>query len=216
MRLFGMTMVGLLVGCSSSTDDDGIDASVVDATPIEDGGVRGLCPTLEMPECMAAGDCGEVNEPSDINCIGCLPWSRAVCTFGACESPEVLVASNPVNVYFNAESGVASRLTSFASAALTAETSGGATITCNDVYAGDIDLTNDCYNIVDSRRFPIQMTGDSYPAFFSRLPTERRVLLVLRGYEDQTEIGISCTEFDVGGPDGDGVDVEGDMMRLIR
>ena len=220
MRRFGMAMVGLLVGCSSSTDDDGMDATVVDAAPMEDGGVRALCPALEAPDCMAADACGEVN-PRQSNCTGCFPYSSALCTFGACETPAVLAASNPVNVFFNVEGALASRVASFASAALAAETAGGATITCAEVYAGDVDFTNGCHNIVDSRGFPAGIVGDSYQAFFSRLPTERKVLLVLRGYEETVAmmsdpIGISCTELDVGGPEGDGVDVEGDMMRLIR
>jgi hypothetical protein len=219
MRWWGLAViVGL--GCNSGTDDDPIDASVTDNGPPPDGGVRALCPMLEAPECTSATTCGEViNRQS--NCTGCFDYSHSLCRFGACETPAGLAASNPVTLYFNVEGALASRVMSFATAGIAAETAGGAAISCAEVYAGDVDLTDGCYNIVDSGGYAAVIVGDAYRALFSRLPTERKVLLVVRGYEQDLDsmgepIGISCTEYDVGGPDGDGDDVEGDMMRLIQ
>jgi hypothetical protein len=219
MRVSSFLLMGLLVGCSSGTDDEPMDASMPDNGPPPDGGVRALCPMLEAPECMGADTCGEVRGPQS-NCSGCFTYNQSLCSFGACESPALLAAGNPVNMRFTVEGALASRVRSFASIAIAEETAGGATVSCAEVYAEDVDLTNGCYNIVDSRGFQAAIVGDAYPATFSRLPTERKVLLVIRGYEEDLDsmgepIGISCTELDVGGPDGTGVDVEGDMMRLI-
>jgi len=213
-------VIGLLVACSSGTDEDGMDAMVPDTGPPPDGGVRALCPMLEAPQCAEAATCGEVL-PRQSNCIGCFEYNRSLCTFGACETPALLADSNRVTLRFNVEGALSNRVQSFASIALASETAGGASISCDGVYAEDVELGDRCYNIVDSRGFPAAIVGDTYQAFFSRLPTERRVLLVLRGYEEDvasmTEpIGISCTAIDVGGPDGTGVEVEGDMMRLIQ
>ena len=219
MRVLGL-MIAMLVGCSSSTDDDSSDASVPDTGPPPDGGVRALCPMLEMPSCMAAETCGEVLTAQS-NCGGCFDYSRSLCTFGSCESPEILEPSNPVTLRFNVEGALASRVMSFASVAIAAESAGGAEVSCAEVYAGDLDFGNSCYNIVDSRGFAAAIVGDAYQTFFSRLPTQRKVLLVVRGYEEDLDsmgepIGISCTELDVGEANGTGVDVEGDMMRLIQ
>jgi hypothetical protein len=219
MRCWGLAAI-VLLGCNSGTDDDPFDASVTDNGPPPDGGVRALCPMLEAPECMNASTCGEVIGKQS-NCNGCFAYSHSLCTFGACETPPVLANSNPVNIFFNVEGALASRLMSFASAALAAETAGGAAVSCADVYAGEVDPNDGCYNIVDSRGFPTAIVGDSYQTFFSRLPANRKVLLLLWGYQEEVAsmgepIGISCTEYDVGMPDGDGDDVEGDMMRLIQ
>ena len=214
-----LVLIGLLVGCSSGDDEGGMDAMVPDNGPPPDGGVRALCPMLEAPECMAAATCGEVLTKQS-NCSGCFDYSRSLCTFGACESPATLMPGNPVNMRFTVEGALSSRVRSFASVGVAAESAGGAPVACPEVYAGDVDLMNGCYNVVDSRGFAAAIVGDAYQAFFSRLPTERKVLLLIRGYEEDLDsmgepIGISCTELDVGGPDGTGVDVEGDMMRLI-
>jgi hypothetical protein len=221
MRWLALALMGLLAGCSSGTDDVVVeDASVPDTGPPPDGGVRALCPMLESPECVAFATCGEVL-PAQSNCSGCFDYSKSLCTFGACERPEVLADNNRVIVRFNVEGALSSRVRSFASVGLAPETAGGAAVSCAQVYAGDVDLTNGCYNIVDSRGFPAAIVGDTYQAFFSRLPVERMALLILRGYEEEVAsmeepIGISCTEIEVGMRDGSGVDVEGDMMRLIQ
>ncbi len=221
MRAVSLGLMGLVAfGCSSPMgDDDPMDASVADmATP--DGGVRALCPALETPECTAAEACGEVIDRQS-NCSGCFASNRSLCLFGACESPAVLATSNPVNVRFTVTAALAPQVMSFATAAIAAETAGGAEVGCDQVYAGEVDLTSGCYNIVDSRGLMASMIGQTYPAIFSKLPTERKVLLLIWGYGEGLAsmgdpIGISCTAIDVGGPDGDGVDVEGDMMRPIQ
>jgi hypothetical protein len=212
MKLWGLAAM-VALGCNGGTDD-GVDSGPNDSGPPPDSGVRATCPMLEAPQCMNAAGCGEVIPKGE--CTECYDYSHALCTFGACETPELLAASNPVRVFFTVEGALAPRVSGFVRAAIAAETSGGASVSCTEVYAGEVDLTRDCYNIVDSSRFSVAMVGDTYQVFFSGLPTERKVLLLLWGYETTEPIGLSCTEFDVGGRDGTGVDVEGDMMRLIQ
>jgi hypothetical protein len=214
----------LTAACSSGDDDGVVDASIEDAGFAPDALPRGLCPLIDMPACTEAAGCGQVNAPQS-NCGGCYSYSPTmgggICTFGACETP----ARHPkLHIVSFAVGALEPNLRSFASAGVMVETTGGDTIGCDDVYAGDVDFTNPCYNVVDSRGLAdIAMVGQTYPFPFNGLPDGKKTLLIIWGYgleESQGDpIGISCTALDVG---TGGVDcmqnrcVEGDMMRPIQ
>lgn len=209
-----------VAGCSGSGDDgDAVDGGPRDMGVQADGGVRAVCPMLASPECTTQAECGEVL-PRQSNCEGCFDYSRSVCSFGACDSPPTLGVTDTHTVWFTVNAAIEPRLRSFATAALTAETTGGASVTCEQVYAGEVDIAGGCHNVIDSRGQEIAGVAGTYPMPFSRFPAERRVLFIIWGYEmDNSEgdpLGVSCTEYEVGSPMQGEMRVEGDMMRPIQ
>lgn len=215
-------MVAALViaGCNTGDDDDGmVDAGFQDVGVQADGGVRAVCPMLESPECTAQAECGEVL-PRQSNCEGCFDYNRSLCRFGACESPPALGVTDTHTVWFSVAGVIEPQLRSFATAALAAETAGGASVTCEQVYAGEVDIAGGCHNVIDSRGQEIAGVAATYPMPFSRFPSEMRVLFIIWGYDTEGSegdpIGVSCTEFDVGPAMQGAMRVEGDMMRPIQ
>jgi hypothetical protein len=212
----------LAVACSSEnvTVDAGEDAGVgeLDASDEPDAGRRGLCPQEANPACMRASECGDEQAPQS-NCGGCYPYSRTLCTTGTCQAPETLRVGDPHTVYFNV--GVLeTNLKSLAGLALATETAGGNPVTCDDVYAGRVDYTNPCYNVLDSRGLSnVAQMGDTYPFLFGQIPANLRVLFVIYAYAvdaSQGEpIGVTCTAHDVGPPGVGPTELMGDMMRRL-
>ena len=106
--------------------------------------------------------------------------------------------------------------------AVTAETTGGNTITCEDVYGPSWDQTEPCYNYIDSRAKTVGgEPAQAFPFPFSRFPGGRKVLLIVYGFDNADArgppIGVVCQEVDV--PEagtGTPLDVSGDMMRRIQ
>ncbi len=97
-------------------------------------------------------------------------------------------------------------------------TPSGMELSCDDVYAGNVDFSNSCYNVLDVRYREITQPGDTYSlllgSFTSGLPT----LFIIYGFEETRArgrpAGVSCTEYQVGSPGVGVVRFEGGTMRL--
>ncbi|MCK6546785.1 hypothetical protein L6R52_13120 [Myxococcota bacterium] len=207
------------VACSSGDDGDaGVDPADAGSEP--DGGRLGLCPQEPNPACMRADDCADDNTKQS-NCGGCYPYNKSLCATAACTSPAVLEGGDIYNVLFIVGDALEPELKSFAGAVISSVTAGGNTITCEDVYAGRVDLNDTCYNVLDSRGFAsIAQSGEAYIFTFSRFASGGRALMIVYGYSAENSagdpIGVTCTSVDVGTPGVGRQDVPGDTMRRIQ
>ncbi|MCA9553005.1 MAG: hypothetical protein KC933_23415 [Myxococcales bacterium] len=225
-RLGGIVVFGALAGlvaCSGGTEpipDSGMVE--VDGGVLEDAGVRALCPLDEnQPTCDWASECQEDKAPPS-NCTFCLPANDAICRLGQCEAPPKLAGNQVITFAFNAPDLVAD-LKSFVRMAVTAETSGGQTITCEDVMAERLVWTEQCYNIMDSRyNQSAQTSGDSLLLLFSQLPGGQKTLLLVYGFELEgaagDPIGVACAEVEIpeAGSTSTGMQVSGGTMKSLR
>lgn len=214
-----LTVFASPLACSSGTDtpDTGVDMHDADAPP-PDGGRLGLCPQEANPACMRAGDCA-ADSPKESNCGGCAAYNNALCATAACTMPDRLLGGDTYNIFIGA--GVLGpTLKSFASHAIAATTAGGNTITCEDIYQHRVDLTEPCYNIMESRGSrAVAQPGDVYQITLGLFPGGQKTLFVIFGYSEENSgggpIGVSCTAVDVEAPGGGRKDVGGDMMHPI-
>ena len=201
------------------------DAEPPDMGFVPDTGVLGVCPEPSnfpdgTPDCTRAADCTE-DLPPPTNCDFCRPFNEALCTMGACSSPALLGLNERVVVVFDA-TGLESELRSFAGIVVDAETSGGLTIDCDDVYSPTWDLAENCYNWVDTR-FAVNLgqPAQSFPFRFGRFPGGRRVLLLVYGFDRDNArgapVGVTCTAVDVhqAGTRTEDLMVAGDRMRQL-
>src|SRR5262249_47541861 len=142
-----------------------------------------------------------------------------VCVESACMTPAPIGPGDIQTIKFQVGS-LLPRIQSFAGFVIDAETAGGSTITCADIYAARIDLDQRCYNILDSLgRGATGAMGDEYPFAFSGFASGRKVLVVVYGYamngSQGNPIGVSCTALDAVAPGTGPVNVAGDMMKPI-
>lgn len=206
-------------GRDGGEHDAGRDAGVRDAG--RDGGARDAGPTFcgaQPAECLRADDC-EPDLSAPTNCPSCPDYNRALCADRACDRPAVLDADDVYSIIVTIEPnvGVVSSLSGFAIAERTA---GDRLVSCADAYAGEVDLESTCFNVLDSRTYPISQTGDTFSVSFSRFTSSQRTLFLLYGHDapngSGTRLGISCTEVDVASPAGSGpYMVSGDNMRRL-
>lgn len=209
----------LAAACAGGDDADaGVDPA--DGGSVPDAGRLGLCPQEPNPACMRADDCADDNTKQS-NCGGCYPYNRSLCATAACSMPATLEAGDIHNLLFVVGDALELEVKSFAGAVVSAVTAGGNTITCEDVYAGRIDLDDTCYNVLDSRGFAaIAQPGEAYTITFSRFASGGRALMIVYGYSAENSagdpIGVTCISVDVGIPGVGRQDVPGDTMRRIQ
>lgn len=204
--------------CSGSTETDAGDAGVVeqDSGPPPDSGVRAKCPIPEnSPTCQKPEDCGDDgSKPSA--CAYCVPYNENVCALGACSLPS---GAGPHTVRFDTVD-VIGLIGSFAGLVLDAETTGGETLSCAQVYAGALSWDEPCYNVLDvSYARPAGAVGTVYPMLFNGFASGRKVLFIVYAFEMEGAVGspkaVSCTERQVA-EGATSVDVEGDKMRVLQ
>jgi hypothetical protein len=183
-----------------------------------DAGVRALCPLGSQATCQSSTECGEVRPPPS-NCSGCIPYNRSICRLGQCETPEPLMSSDPVNYLFQVDS-LNGTLQSFAGIIIMAESSGGQTWTCDDVYSKKLDLTSMCHNILDTRGQDIGVADNQYTMTFTRFVANQPTLFIVYGYADPEAegmpVGVSCSLHQVGSPGSGKTMIPGDTMRRIQ
>lgn len=223
LRILAGALV-VLAACDGDTDGNkDIGMSIpVDSGPPPDSGVRALCPVDMNVACTTAADCG-MGEPKSSNCVGCMAYNNNICELGTCPMAPKLESGDPINVDFQLDAVLFNQVKSFVYTAVANESSGGNYITCADIVAKRVDLTNGCYNILTSRgkTFNNAMGGNQPTMTFTRFVADRRTLFIVYGYaEDQqqqtTPIGVACAEHDVGPPGQGRQDIDGGMMDLIQ
>ena len=213
-----LSLMSLGMSCSggspSDQDPNGIDAGAAMAI---DAGVRALCPQGMQATCNSPMDCGDL-KTAPSNCSGCLPYSKKICRLGQCEEPEPLGSGDPINYLFKV-GNLSASLQSFAGIVVTAESSGGQAWTCDDVYNQKLDLTSMCHNILDTRGQDIAQPDDQFTVTFTRFASSQTSLFIVYGYSELgsegSPIGVSCTEYEVGGPGLGLVMIPGDQMRRL-
>lgn len=224
MRPVGMTPIqdaGLPdLGTSTGADAETRDAAAPDAS----------APDAAIDAGVMIEPCGEIgavcNQPSNCAtpnaaptaCETCPPYHRSPCISESCNGNPPLDIGDVYEVSFIVEATVP-RIRSMSWMAVARETPSGIEISCADVYAGNVDFSNACYNVLDVRYREITQSGDSYAlllgTFTSGLPT----LFIVSGFEEARArgqpAGISCTEYQVGSPGTGVVRFEGGTMRPL-
>ena len=222
-----MVVLGLALGGCSSSDDD---SRSTDAGPLSDVGAtdagreRGICPKFNNPECNQQDACGELRAPEP-SCTGCRPFSpEFTCDFGECRN---LTPPGNIHQIGFSVGALRNRFKSFTATLVSQTTAGGATITCEDVYADQIDLDDGCYNVVQSQGKDSDQQETEFFPFYSGTPSGK-VLIILWGYAEEVHqqtdpVGISCTPAEIGADGLPGCShapaspcLEGDRMRLIQ
>lgn len=203
------------VGRDAGERDAGRDAGVRDAGPVDAG--PSFC-GAEPAECLRADDC-EPDLPAPTNCPSCPDFNRALCADRSCDRPPQLGVDDVHSIVVTIEPnvGVVESLSGFAVAERTA---GDRIVSCADVYAGDVDIANTCFNVLDSRTYPIPQAGDTFSVSFSRFTSSQRTLFIIYGHDATngagTRLGVSCTEVDVPSPAGSGpYMISGDNMQRL-
>ena len=222
----------LLVACSETTTDSGMpmmtDASDAGPTVFPDAEVtRSLCPQGDntmcggnVTCCTDSTDCEDDQTPQS-NCSGCLPFNHSLCVFGGCQTPSRLEGTDPINFIFNLRGSLSVDVKTFAGAAINAETAGGMVLTCDDIYGG-ADLSEQCYNIVQTRGAAIARGDDTFIMTFTRFAAGPKLLFVVYGYAEEDSsmqtkpIGVSCGSSDRPMSGAGLTRVAGDTMRLIQ
>lgn len=212
---------GVFTACSDSEMPD-IDMGVamMDAGVQEDSGVRALCPAHSDPVCSNSEDCQFEMNPAPTNCEFCPGYvTEGLCAAAQCQTPPRIQSSGLHEVRISVV-GFQTELNSFARLVMASETTGGSYVSCQDVYDGNIDFANPCYNIMDARGSNAAPNMPDVPILtFSGFPSGQRTLFIIYGFTEEgaagDPIGVSCTEYDVGAPTDMKVTVEGDMMRRI-
>lgn len=190
------------------------DAEALDLGPA-DGGLE-LCPASAAPGCTRASDCAPDQDPPT-NCAACPSFNTSVCAAGLCSSPAILENGDVHLLHVYIPSSIL-QVRSFAGVVLDGQTSGGASLSCEDVYSGAVAFDDPCVNVLDVRIFPaIAQAGTTYTFAFSRFASGRRSLFVVSAYSDERSrgerVGISCTPFVVGLPGLGNVEIAGADMR---
>ncbi len=216
-------MAGLfLVGCSGTDPLPDAGPTDIDAGNEVDAGVRALCPlAANNPTCQAATDCEE-DRTKPMRCEFCFASNDSICQLGQCVTPERLEQVQSIQFSFNAPDLVVD-LKTFARMAVTAETSGGNEISCDDVLNGRIDWTEQCYNIIDSRANTSGGTpGGAFSVLFSQIPAGQKTLFIIYGFEQEDAmgdpIGVACAEAMVParGETSEMMPVAGGDMKSLR
>lgn len=211
-----------LVGCSSGEDLPDAGPMVhPDATVEADAGVRALCPVAgNNPTCQWASECQD-DRPKAMRCEFCPLANDAVCKLGQCEVPD-RIEINQTLEFFVTANDLEQSLMSFARVAVTAETSGGNAITCDDILNERLQWTEECYNIIDSRyNMRGSLVGGAFKLLFSQIPGGQRTLLVVYGFDTEEAmgdpIGVACVEADVpAGGSTDMIQMIGGEMKSLR
>lgn len=187
-----------------ATPDAGPDAGFMDAEVPDTG--PALCPGPDAPECQTVADC-EADLPPPTNCGPCTPYNRAVCVEGACVSPAVLTPNDLYTIVLTVAPNVMG-VESFAAFAVAEGTAGDRKLTCEDFYEDRVDLAEDCLNVLDTRGYALPQTGDTYAVSFGQFASGQRTLFVVYGHRGANprgpRLGVSCTEVDIGPPQGGG------------
>lgn len=184
-------------GSVDTGQDAGFDASF-------DAGLPSHCPTSSTATCASAMQC-EDDIPPPTNCDACVPSNLALCADASCEMPPTL-ASTDLYVLAVQVNPVLPDLESIGAFAVAERTAGELLIDCADVYTGEVDLTDRCYNVLESRGHAVGQSGDTYTISFGNFASGQRTLFIMYGFT-QTQargdpVGVSCTEVDVGPPTG--------------
>lgn len=197
----------------ASSDDK--DSGALD---IYDAGRLGLCPVEDNPACTRASDCG-MQDIAPSMCAGCSPFNYGTCATARCESHPRLQGGDVYTVIVPVSPTIDAK--SFTGHVLATTTSGGNTISCEDVYAGRVPLDEPCFNIIDTRRYAqTAQVGDTYRLPFTQFVSGVPALFVVHAYDMEltagTRIGVSCTPWQIGDPGSGTQDVPGDMMRRLE
>jgi hypothetical protein len=184
-------------------DADGVpDAgAAMDASPPDTG--IGICPLDLNAPCGSASDCAD-DIPAPTNCAACQPYNRSVCAPDGCSTPPPLTTADTVVYRFAVTAPVVPDLVSIAGFVLSANTAGGQVISCDDVYAGRVDLTTNCYNLLDTRGAEAIRPQGDLAMTFTRFASGQPTLFVVYGYRQMRTrgdpIGVSCGSGMVEGP----------------
>jgi hypothetical protein len=198
------SLLVLLGACGDSTTTHPDAAVAEDASPPGDGGVRALCPALAAPECTSAAECSTAISPPT-GCVACPRSYAALCAFGACNAPPLLMVTDRQDLIQNV-GPYRGMIGLLRAAAVAAETAGGATIGCPQIYDRSITLDDPCLNVLDSRRLlpdPLR-PDDVYTIPLSRFASGQRTLFVAHVHTStdgrDNPLAFSCTEAQVGAP----------------
>lgn len=167
---------------------------------------------------MARVDCdNDFNAPS--NCDGCVPYNLSLCVSGSCLTPTPLGMGDIYTVVVTIPATVPN-VQSFAATVVSVDTAGGREISCDDVYADELDLANECFNVLDSRGFTVPQMGDTYGVSFTSFASGQSSLFVITAFDrlqaGGNRVGVSCTPYEVPGPRGGGPYlITGDLMRPL-
>lgn len=222
LQICGLMVPLLVIGCSGGTDLPDSGPGELDAGVEVDSGVRALCPlAANAPTCQAASECME-DRTKPMRCEFCFAANDSICQLGQCVTPDRLEQVQSILFSFNAPDLVAD-LKTFARMAVTAETSGGNEISCAQVMAGEIDWTEECYNIIDSRANTSGGTpGGAFSVLFSQIPAGQKTLFIIYGFDQEdamgAPIGVACQEAMVPerGATSEMTQVAGGDMKSLR
>lgn len=185
---------------------------------IFDAGRISLCPIEDNPSCTRASDCGMQDEMVSA-CPGCAAYNTGVCATAMCEDHPRLEGGDVYTLISQVPPTINAK--SFSGHILASKTSGGNTLTCDDVYAAaPFSLDEPCFNIIDTRRYgQTAQVGDTYRLPFTQFPSGMHVLFVVHAYDAEgtsgNRIGLSCKEWDIEMPGGGVQQVPGDTMRRL-
>jgi len=219
--LFALVASAFLLACASG--EEPLDAGMeVDAGPDLDAGVRALCPVAgNNPTCQTSEDCGDDLSPP-ANCQWCRDRNNSVCLLGRCATPDRIDGNQFLQFSFRAPD-LETVLESYAGYAVTKETSGGNTLSCDEMLANSIDWDEPCYNIIDARYADnTSQQGDTFPLNFSQIPGGLDVLLVVYAFDTEfaasQPIGVACAEATVPekGATSEPMEISGGDMTDLR
>lgn len=188
-----------LAACGSDPVTPGPDAGAADAAPIPvDAGVRALCPMLQAPQCTKAEDCGAAT-PAPADCTACRARYAKTCGFGACQTPDTPAVLVSVAADVTEVRGAMPR--SFVLTAVDGETAGGLELTCADLTADTVSLSDACVTVMEARRWnlaELRPTGEIYTLFSSNFPTSKRALFMVEAFAEPLgngmRLGVACAE----------------------
>lgn len=219
-----LALCSLAVGSLACSSGEMLpDATVeVDMGVAVDAGVRALCPVAgNNPTCQEASECADDLDPP-ASCQWCRPRNNAVCVLGQCVEPEIIDGNQFLQFSFRAPD-LETVLISYAGYVVTKETTGGNTLTCEELLRGDTNWDEPCYNIIDARYADnTNRVGDTFPLIFSRIPGGLDVLVVVYAFDTEfaasAPIGVACAEATVPlkGATMDPTEVPGGEMTDLR
>jgi hypothetical protein len=193
----------------------GPDAGPTDLGPPDSG--YDVCPSADAGGCARANDCTPDLSPPT-NCAACTPYNRALCLMTTCDRPAVLQITDVYDLTFSVSPDLTG-YAGFAAYVVDTESSNGLRIGCADVYAGTVDLSNRCYNVLDSRGYDVGQAGNTFDLTFTGFAASVRAMFVIYAYAEQNQqgqrLGVSCTEVMVESPGGGRQIVQGDTMRRL-
>ncbi len=211
-------LLTLSVACSDEGSEE-LDAGSQDASVVADAGVRAQCPLPENnPSCQTATDCGN-NGSSPSACEFCQQrsYNQKVCALGNCQSPELV--TNTV-VYRYDLGDFSTRIKSIAGYVISEETTGGLTISCEDIYQRRLVLTESCYNVLDVRYNDLSRPGEALRLSFNMFASGRRALFIAYGFDSEgaegSPLAASCRAHDIPPSPAERIDLDGDIMKRIQ